>query len=407
MWRFIVLVGVLLGIGTNPVQAQQWTGTAALGLSGGHQTNLYLDPVLGTWNSDVSSPFLALTPRIGVIRSARRTQVNLMVRARMHPQRTDVPQFTQSTLNVRYRLNPEWTIGFGSGGTRYRFPALQGGSRTSRDSWWLLPSLQWSPTRNTMFTLRSGFTQRFERLPTFTDRQTSGLASLRATQWLSDRVRGGVRLYYSSGRTSTAETTFGGTGGTLSATYWPSGSVSIRTEAALEQLEYETLDPSGTVQDRIARTGLTTEWTPRPSVTVFTRAQALRANLGEDGSRTDVHLSAGLRLQLQQDLGGTTEPPPQRRVCQNTDDGLRIRIPYDGNGTPHVTGDFTSWSTPGTPLESTDEEMWEATLDVPPGRYAYRIRIVDDEQSEWLDLPSYAQTTEDPFGGTNGVCTVH
>ena len=406
MWRFFLLIGLLIGTGIGPAAGQEWRGTAALGLSGGHQTNLYLDPVLGTWTPDVDSPFWAVTPRLGLTRDAGRTRVDLTVRGRLHPQQPDVPQQTQSTLRLRRRLHPNWTLGLVGGGTRTRYPAVEDQIRTVRDSWWGLPTLQWTPTSETMLTLRTGLTQRFEQLPTLTDRQTSGLASLRATHWLTDRVQGAAQLYYSGGRTSTAETGFGGSGGSVSATYWPSDVVSIRGEVAVEQLRYETLQPSTTLRDRLGRAGLTVEWTPRPALTVFGRARGLTADLGGGTERTDEHVSVGLRLQTRQVLGGTAEPTPRRRVCESSDAGLRLRVPYEGNGTPHVTGDFTNWSLPGVPLDATDEDTWTATLELPPGEYEYRIRVVEEDRERWLSLPSYAQTAEDPFGGTNGVCTV-
>jgi len=405
MWRSFFLIGLFIGIGIGPAAAQEWSGTAALGLSGGHQTNLYLDPVLGTWTPDVDSPYWAVTPQVGLSRTGR-TRIDLTVRSRLHPQHPDAPQHTQSTLRIRRRLTPEWTLGMTGGGTRYRYPAVDAQRRTVRDSWWALPTLRWTPTAETMLTLRTGLTQRVEQLPTFTDRQTSGLASLRGTYWLSDRVQGAARVYYSGGRTSTAETGFGGTGGSLSATYWPSDAVSIRGEVAVEQLRYETLQPSATVRDQLGRTGLTVEWTPQSALTVFGRVRGLTADLGTGTERTDEHVSVGLRLQTRRVLGGSTAPTPRRRVCEHTDGGLRIRVPYDGDGTPHVTGDFNNWSLPGVPLDATDDDTWTTTLELPPGEYAYRIRVVEDDRERWLDLPSYAQTAEDPFGGTNGVCTV-
>lgn len=406
MWRLLLVLGLLIGLGTRSAPAQQWSGSAALGLSAGHQTNLYLDPVLGTWYPDAQSPFFALTPRVGFTRDGSRTRVDLTVRSRLHTRRTDRPQFTQSMISLRHRLSPNWTVGLLGGGTRYRYPASQTQARTARDSWWGLPSLRWTPTSETMLTLRTGLTQRFERLPSVTDRQTSGLASVRATHWLTDRVQVGGRLYYSSGRTSTAETQFGGTGGSLSSTYWPSNTVSIRGNVAIEQLQYETIQPSGQVRENIHRAGAEVTWRAHPSITAFGRTEALYAALaGTD--RRDVHTSVGLRLQTERVFGGSASSPVQRRVCHDTDEGLRIQIPYDKAGTPHVTGDFNNWSLPGIPLESTGENAWEATLDLPPGRYAYRLRVVDGDDARWLDLPSYAQTAKDPFGGTNGVCTIN
>ncbi len=409
MLRILLTIGFLLGIGVGPASAQEWNGTAALGLSGGYNTNLYLDPILSTWNPDVESPFWAVTPRLGLSRNARQTQIDLTVRARLHPHRTDLPQLTQSSVRLRHRIGSHWRLGVTGGGTRYRYPALQEGPRTARDSWWALPSLHWTPTSETMLTLHTGLTQRFEKLPTLTDRQTSGLASLRATHWLTSRLQGGARLYYSDGRTSTAETGFGGTGGALSATYWPSRAVSVRGTMAVQQLRYDTLQPPTTVRDQVRRAGLEIEWTPRSSLTLFGHARALSADLGSRDARTDVHVSAGLRLQTQQTLGGAAgeEPPPRKVVCHDAEQGLRVRVPYEGPGTLHVTGDFNNWALPGVPLEQADEDVWQTTLDLPPGRYAYRLRVVhENKDDQWLDLPSFAQTAEDAFGGTNGVCIV-
>lgn len=409
MWRRFVLFGLLVGLGVCPAAAQQWSGTAAVNVAGGYQTNLYLDPVLGTWNPEVSPGLIALTPRVGVARDASRTRFDLTVRSRLHPRRSDTPQLTQTNLRFRYRLAPAWTLGATGGGTRYRFTTTATGFTVNRDTWWVLPSVQWTPTSETMLTLRTGLTQRFERSYEPTDRQTSGLASLRATHWLTERVQGRARVYYSGGRTSVAETGFGGTGGSLGATYWPTDAVSVRGTVAAEQLRYENPGTTGgTARDRIGRVEVESEWHLRSTVTLFGRAKALYATLDQSGSgTTDLHVTGGLRLQFQGGLGGTADPPPQRRVCRNMDDGLRIRVPYDGDGTPHVTGDFNGWSLPGVPLERVDGEAWRTTLDLPPGRYAYRLRVKEGGEGRWIDLPSYAQTTQDAFGSTNGVCIVY
>jgi len=405
MWRLLLAIGLLVGLAAQPAQAQQWSGTAGLDVAGGYQTNLYLDPVLGTWNADVSPALTALTPRLGVIRTTSRTRLDLTVRSRLHPRRTDVPQLTQSSLRFRYRLTPEWTLGVIGGGTRYRFTTPAINFRTVRDSWWLLPALQWTPTSETMLTVRTGLTQRFERSTDPTDRQTSALASVRATHWLTDRVQGAARLYASTGRTSLTDSGFGGSGGTLGATYWPTSTVSVYGTVGIERLRYGT--GGGTARDWIGQAGGEVEWNLRPTVTLFGRAKGLYATLDREGTTTDLHVSGGLRLQLQRVLGGTTDPSPQRRVCRNTDDGLRLRVPYEGEGTVYVTGDFNNWSLPGVPLEPAAENQWRTTLDLPSGRYTYRLRVVEGDQARWIDLPSYAQTTTDSFGSTNGVCTVH
>lgn len=405
MRRLLIITVLFVGLTPATTSAQDWSGHAALGLSGGYQTNLYLDPVFGTWNPDAKSAFIGLTPQFGVSRTGRRTRIDVTLRSHLHPQRTERPKFAQSTLRLRHPLASDWTIGGTLGGTRYRYPALQSRTRTARDSWWALPSLQWTPTSETMLTLRTGLTQRFEQLPGVTDRQTSGLASLHATHWLTDRLQGGGRLYYSSGRTSVAETQFGGTGGALSLTYWPTTSVSIQGTVGGEQLRYETVNPSGTTRDGIGRATLKAEWTPRSSVTLFGRAGASQATLGGGDDPPDAHLSIGVRLSTQGVLSDSDASPSPRRVCQDTEDGLRIRVPYDGDGQLYATGDFNNWSLPGVPLHP-KKDGWQTTLDLPAGRYAYRLRVVDGDNARWLDLPSYAQTAKSAFGDTNGVCIV-
>jgi len=238
------------------------------------------------------------------------------------------------------------------------------------------------------------------------DQQTSGLVTARAASWLTDRVRTEGRVYWSGGRTSIAETTFGGTGVAVQGTYWPTRQWSIEAEATLERVQYETATAT-TARDRLGRGGLEVAWHPRASITVFARTRASTAHLAQtDGSTADVHVAAGLRLQTQQVLGGPPASPPRRRACRAVDDGVRVQIPYSGSGTPHVTGDFNGWSLPGTPLTQADDGTWTTTLSVPSGEYAYRIRVVNGDERRWLDLPSYAETADDAFGGTNGVCTV-
>jgi hypothetical protein len=131
-------------------QAQQWTGTADLVLTGGYQTNTYLDPVLRSWNDRSSAPALAaLTPQVGLTRDARRTRLSVAARSRLYPRRAGTPQFLQGHAQAQYRLSPAWTVGASGGGTRLRVGR-------SRDSWWALPSLRWAPASNTTLTARGG-----------------------------------------------------------------------------------------------------------------------------------------------------------------------------------------------------------------------------------------------------------
>jgi len=400
MWRLLFGLWLLVGVLPPPTEAQQWTGTAGLALSGGHQTNAYLDPMLRSWGALSDPAFAALTPQAGLVRDARRSRLRVTSRARLYPSRTNVPQLIRGHAQYQRHLSPTWTVGVSGGGMRDRFVS-------SRDSWWALPSVEWAPDGRSTLTLRGGFSRRSVDVSEgVTDQQPSGLIALNGETWLTGRLQAEGRLYWSSGRTSLAETAFGGTGLSLRGTYWPTHQWSIEVEATAEQVRYETTTAS-TAEDRLGRAGLTTRWRTRPSVTLFARTHASAAHLAQsDAVEADVHVSAGLRVQTQRVLGGTTGPPPRRQVCEATGEGVRVQIPYDGPGTPHLTGDFNGWSLPGTPMTQTGDTTWTVTLSVPSGEYAYRIRIVDDSERRWLPLPSYAETAEDNFGGTNGVCTV-
>ena len=398
MRRFLLGLLFIACIPPEGADAQQWTGTAALTLTGGHQTNTYLDPVLRSWNLPTDPAFLAFTPRVGLSRTGRSNRLDVAARARLYSRRSGVPQFAQGYARYRHRLSSSWTIGALGGGTRYRLG-------TARDSWWALPSLDWAPTSNTSFTIRGGMTRRYLSPPQTSDtRQTSGLLTLSSDIWLADRFRAQARFYWSNGQSTASDLQFGGTGGAIQGTYWPTEKWSMDLKVALERIQYDT--GISVRQDRIGRVGLKTKWQMHPSVALFAQTRAAVSQTARtDGVGTDLHVSLGVRLQASRVLGGTRPTSPQRRVCKAVEKGLQIQIPYDGPGTPHVTGDFNGWALPGVPLTRSNEDTWTRTLSVAPGTYAYRIRVVDDGDRQWLDLPSYAQTADDSFGGTNGVCT--
>jgi len=400
MRRLFFGLWLLVGMLPHPTEAQQWTGTAGLALSGGYQTNGYLDPVIRSWTPLSDRSFGAVTPQLGLVRDAGRSQLSVSSRIRLYPDRGDAPQLVQTHAQYQRDLSTSWTVGIIGGGIRDRFAS-------SRDSWWTLPSVTWRPSSNSSLTVRGGLTQRsIDFSQDRTTQQTSGLLALNADAWLTDRLHAEGRFYWSTGRTSIAETSFGGTGLTLRGTYWPTNRWSIEAELTAEQFRFETSSSLAT-QDHIGRAGLTARWRVHSSVTLFAQAHASAARLDQrDAVTSDVHVSAGLRIRTQRILGGTNEPPQRRRVCRKTKDGIQVQIPYDGPGTPHLTGDVNGWSLPGTPMTQTDDNTWTTTLSVPSGEYAYRIRIVDDPERQWLDLPSYADTAADGFGGTNGVCTV-
>jgi hypothetical protein len=130
------------------------------------------------------------------------------------------------------------------------------------------------------------------------------------------------------------------------------------------------------------------------------------ADLQQAGTTSfDVHVGAGVRWRLGRTLAGR-RATAARGLWHNADGGLRFHVPYDGDGQLYVTGEFNDWADPGVPLRPAESNRYAATLPLPPGRYEYRIRIVDDGTTRWLELPDDARTVNDGFGGVNGVCIV-
>ena len=64
-----------------------------------------------------------------------------------------------------------------------------------------------------------------------------------------------------------------------------------------------------------------------------------------------------------------------------------------------LVGDFTHWQQQPIPMQKSHDGVWTATIDLPPGRYAYRF-IVD---SEWRDDPECTLRVPNPYGGEDMV----
>ena len=68
-----------------------------------------------------------------------------------------------------------------------------------------------------------------------------------------------------------------------------------------------------------------------------------------------------------------------------------------------VAGEFNSWNADANVMTDADGDgLYEATLDIPPGRYEYKF-VVD---GTWYENPLAAEQVSDPYGGKNSVLTV-
>jgi 1,4-alpha-glucan branching enzyme len=67
-----------------------------------------------------------------------------------------------------------------------------------------------------------------------------------------------------------------------------------------------------------------------------------------------------------------------------------------------LVGSFNNWETRATPLVRDSLGDWAVELELPPGKYRYRL-LVD---GEWRDHPSAQQTAPNPFGAFDAVVVV-
>lgn len=67
-----------------------------------------------------------------------------------------------------------------------------------------------------------------------------------------------------------------------------------------------------------------------------------------------------------------------------------------------IVGDFNAWEPTEYRLEAGEDDLYRATLELPPGTYEYKL-IVD---GTWVEDPGNPNTVPDPYGGVNSVLTV-
>lgn len=83
-------------------------------------------------------------------------------------------------------------------------------------------------------------------------------------------------------------------------------------------------------------------------------------------------------------------------------DPVRFRFEAPKARAVKLVADFTGWDKRPLELLPDDSGNWQITVDLPPGRYAYRF-IVD---GEWCDDPACQECEVNPFGTHNAVIEV-
>jgi hypothetical protein len=83
-------------------------------------------------------------------------------------------------------------------------------------------------------------------------------------------------------------------------------------------------------------------------------------------------------------------------------EGTVFRLHAPAAATVELMGDFNGWQRGRATLEPQDNGWWQVTLRIPPGRYQY-LYMVDGKA---LTPPESLITVEDGFGGRNGLLEV-
>ncbi|PEN13524.1 hypothetical protein CRI94_09425 [Longibacter salinarum] len=419
--RYALLgLGLLLWSTCLDARAQVLYTTVGADAEAGAQSNPYLDPLLGEWDPTADPRFASITPIGAITWDTPQWQVQAFARTRLYPRRTETPnpQFAQGGMGAYRLLSSRWRVGIQGGIQRYQLNA-------SRDTGWLMSSVRWAPLKYTTITLAGGLSRRMVRTFDPAQKQTSALGTLSLQSWLTDNIRGTARIYVSDGRAGTSAASYGGTGGSIGVRLLLSPTVTATVRGTAERLftELNTTTPREQV-DLIGRAHIGVDWQATPSVELFAAGQGMIGDVNNTDVR-DRRVALGLRYRWRTTLYDATESHRRKDTaelyCLSVEGGARFRVRYEGDGRPYITGDFNGWELPGVGLSRTQPQgdMYTVTLPLPTGRFEYRIHHSpkevretgsnpDDSNSSpsWMTLPSGVPTTNDAFGGENGVCVI-
>ena len=114
-----------------------------------------------------------------------------------------------------------------------------------------------------------------------------------------------------------------------------------------------------------------------------------------------------------QPIASAVQPAPQRPGLKEkldklygirkTHRGILFVQPGEGKVRVSIAGDFNNWNPASTPMNRHEElGVWQACVDIPPGRYRYRL-VID---GQWVKDPYNPTTETNPFGELNSVLEV-
>jgi len=152
---------------------------------------------------------------------------------------------------------------------------------------------------------------------------------------------------------------------------------------------------------------------PRPTDRAAELAQRARALTNRTNKLLGrVSVDPALTSAQEQRDSRATDPARRAKVEQKLAKLYGVRVtkhgalfvqPINGAKRLAIAGDFNNWTPAATPLRANDElGVWEAAVDLPPGRYRYRL-VVDDH---WTTDPHNAYVETNPFGELNNIVEI-
>lgn len=425
-WPCVLVLAIVT---TGSARAQELRGFLVLEGDPGYLTNAYLDPGFATWAPEVETAFGSVGGTGLLEWSSGRTTATGAATVRWIGFADSTPAWHAYLFKggLERRLGDRVGLAADAAFSEFRRPA-------ERRTLWGQAALRWTVSPRVRLSLGPGLASR--RFPIAAAEEDDGglldppvdiggppdpgpsgeadatsyllLVGLEAwpgRRWL-------VRAEAFGARTSAPDLglDYEGGGGSLRLTRRLGSRLSLSAGGAIEGFGYraatEATDGSTAevpADDLIWRGELGLGWAVGRRAELRARLAGLGRSGGGDEEGLDLYASAGVRIALGGVLAGPRRSPP---LWTRTPEGMRVRFRYDGAGRVFVVGDFNAWAEPGVPLRPEGGGVHAATLELEPGSYRYRVRVVEGERERWLELPEGTPTVEDGFGGENGLLVV-
>ncbi len=375
----------------------------------GVNSNTFLTPVLSEWNRAETGAFYNLMPMASYYRSGSGRNIHASAGGQLfdHPG-TESPWWGGlAHMTFTQRLDQNWSLRINGGLTHHQSDYIR--------------NMQWANLK--VNRLLGSFTQAsvqagssWRQYRTEEDERSSRYDTygLELEHWLDFNWRITGRFFSSlehitdPGRGFSAE---------VGAGYRPTPDWSLTWRTSINQFTEEfQLDGEGSVvettqnsdetfliEDRLYRTTIDARYTYNRNITLTGRLAGLgwESSL-DDQFITDFEASAGVEVSITPDFSGNGELRDVEWKTLSSEEPSLVEVRYRGSGQLYITGDFNDWEEPGIPLREVSRNRYQAEVELSAGSQEYRIRVRDNDDEEWLDLPESVATVSDSFGGRNG-----